>query len=103
MNCKPGDLAIVVRSRQTPAAVGMLVEILEIVAPGVRVFDPDGCCHINNGGVGYLCKSLGAPFPLAEWEISPSLYALWATNCLRPIRPGDLEDETPTVRELEAA
>lgn len=34
----------------------------------------------------------------------PNGYPLGATDeCLRPIRPGDLEDETPTVRELEAA
>jgi hypothetical protein len=34
MNCKPGDLAIVVSSTQTPEIVGRIVECVRLVGPG---------------------------------------------------------------------
>lgn len=85
MNCKPGDLAIVVRSR---------------------------------GGVN-LGRIVKCVRPVKYWFIDSFERECWITEpmltnvegkmvpcpdaCLRPIRPGDLEDETPNVRELEAA
>ncbi len=43
MNCKPGDLAIIVSARSTPEMIGMIVEILrpyvngDTLSDGVRV------------------------------------------------------------------
>lgn len=85
MNCKPGDLAIVVRS--VAGNEGRIVTVEEFIGevPGFAGND--------------------------RWRVSGArLYAKdgQSVNHLKdsqlfPIRPGDLEDETPTVRELEAA
>lgn len=82
MNCKPGDLAMVV----IPGPhVGKVIRVLSI--------DPNP-------------SPTGRPLWLYEGNlVDPTgvrYESIW-DHILHPIRPGDLEDETPTVRELEAA
>lgn len=86
MNCKKGEMAIIVKSMA--GNEGKIVTCLE--------FDPDKL--FVNGNT--------AP----AWRVDRYLQGAWGrTTCwvcdefLRPIRPGDMEDETPTVRELEIA
>ena len=92
MNCKPGDLAIVVRG--FPGGVlkcGFLVTCIKFHVSVMSSLD--GEIYKNVWFVAHNGKQTspnGCPFGV------PDAY-------LRPIRPGDLEDETPTVRELEAA
>ena len=53
-----------------------------------------------------MCKSehaSGAPISWPERGIVFQKERVISDKSLRPIRPGDLEDETPTVRELKAA
>ncbi len=68
MNCKPGDLAVVVRSIYDPAQIGKIVRVVE-------------WCAYTEG-----------------WIVSPCIlfYASVHDECLRPIRdPGDdAVDET---------
>jgi hypothetical protein len=92
MNCKPGDLAIVVRKLlpRSNLEVGNIVRCLELRA---WMLAPDDNIYLNV----WLVEK-------GDQRRGPNGYPLGtADECLRPIRPGDLEDETPTVRELEAA
>lgn len=84
MNCKPGDLAIVVGGDHK--WLGLIFTVNEVD----KWFDDwrDDPC----------------------WSTTPKVVdpadgstVSFSDATLRPIRPGDLEDETPTVRELEAA
>lgn len=101
MNCKPGDLAVIVRSQFFPQEVGLLVEVVELVNAGAYFVAPDGVAY-RPTACAWLIKYMGS---CQKAQKGPGLlrFALWIDSCLRPIRPGDLEDETPTVRELEAA
>jgi len=96
MNCKPGDLAVIVSSK---ANLGKLVEVVEFLGIdpyfGGRVWYSDGPC--------WLIRSVGSPLQADNFHPRFLMAAPIEDARLRPIRPGDLEDETPTVRELEAA
>lgn len=101
MNCKQGDIAVIVRSVTHPDEIGLLVSVLELVLTGGEVTAPDGLIHMASEAA-WLVEYLGAPRPTTGGLLEMSRYALWADRCLRPIRPGDMEDETPTAEELEA-
>ena len=84
MNCKPGDLVIVVGGNRK--WIGMIFMVN----------------HIDK----YFADWREHP----SWTTTPEIVdpadgfvVSFFDSDLRPIRPGDLEDETPTVRELEAA
>lgn len=90
MNCKPGDLAIVVRG-PTVEAYGAVLKVKEFIG----VFKPKEIFWFR--GAAYL-SAAGGPVWATDGK-----YPVASDLVLQPIRPGDLEDETPTVRELEAA
>lgn len=76
MNCKQGDLAVVVRSRVDPSFIGVIVRCLRhVVRPGAST--------------GEMCDG---------WVTEPSVggFESTADHCLRPIRDNDGEDETLT-------
>jgi len=100
MNCKPGDLAIVVNAARTPEMIGHLVTVLFWVGEGDAC--PDG---MKPDGAAWWCKSenSGGIPTRHPYGLVYEPERLIDDQLLRPIRPGDLEDETPTVRELEAA
>lgn len=69
--CAAGDLAIVIRCRGFPSAVGRLVRVVE------RVDEP---------GYEWLVRSVGSPFDF--WpRISDGYLAFCRDLCLRPISP----------------
>lgn len=81
MNCRPGDLAVIVRSKYTPQAVGRIVT----------------CVRLKP------CPRTGAP----AWIIDPPVRGSYEDpagcprsggwfydECLSPIRDNDGEDET---------
>lgn len=91
MNCKPGDLAIVVAARAEKKLIGLVVEVVHHIPKGAGFYSTRfGAYRISADSDVWLVRHGSG-----EWGHSDSR--------LRPIRPGDLEDETPTVRELEAA
>lgn len=101
MNCKQGDLAIITRSQTSPEAVGLIVRVIEFAAAGSRIEAPDGLRFRAGGFDSWLVEYSGSPRP-ARSSRTLSQFGVWADRCLRPIRPGDMEDETPTAKELEA-
>lgn len=87
MNCKPGELAIVVHSE-----AGNEGKIVTCIRPFNKVWR-----HRN--GVVRVEPSWEIDRELSGFGGDSSRYI--SDSQLRPIRPGDLEDETPIVRELE--
>lgn len=85
MNCKPGDLAIVVRSASGNEGRIVRVDAFIGKVPGYLGNDR---WRVSGAR---LTGTYGEPVNHLK------------DSQLRPIRPGDLEDETPTVREREAA
>ena len=91
MNCKPGDLAVIVGySPKTPWLTGRIVEVIELAPVGVSFKLPDGKSH--------------QPCPAGEWVIrfqnpvdlseirgrTNALYAACHDSKLRPLRdPGE--------------
>lgn len=91
MNCKKGEMAFVVKSYCGNEM--KVVTCLEFL--GEILFESP-------------CRAVR--FTAAAWKIEPPLIgmsgrltAVVADRCLRPIRPGDMEDETPVARELEVS
>ena len=84
MNCKPGDLAIVIRGQ----IMGKLVEVLYAPPVGIIFLLPDGHRHAPCDPGEWVLKILGAPVHgLPGWP--PERYAQYGCgkdSGLRPIR-----------------
>lgn len=93
MNCKPGDLAIIVSSKSQYN--GRIVEVL--FAPPAAAFDlPDGYPACADSGTdSWVVKFIGgpAPAPLLNGRIRQAWYAVGADKCLKPLR-GDPDEVT---------
>lgn len=98
MNCKPGDLAVVVRGRPNSPNIGKLVRVVELWA-GQEV---DG---IQYGGVEqlWIIESLGGK--LAVFAKRTNDIDAWVKKrvspdrCLRPIRGDEEPESIETTKE----
>lgn len=84
MNCKPGDIAIVIHHKSV--LLGRLVEVI-CVAPTERFRLPNGVAHLAGGANMWVVKSLGAPFPGA---LGDGMYGVGSDRGLRPIRGDEM-------------
>lgn len=106
MNCKPGDLAVIVGVGSSKS-LGRFVEVVSLWTGGQH----GGLFYASNEPA-WICKAVGSPLVFnAPWgeEIAVDSRPI-ADSCLRPIRdPGeDATDETLTwlpvpSRERETA
>lgn len=86
MNCKPGDLAIVVRDNFNIGALGKLVEVLYL-APPIKFQLPNGQWNVGAGdryGSIWVVRLIGSKLipPKCWW---PTEYGTGADSALRPI------------------
>lgn len=108
MNCKPGDLAVVVRAEETPTLTGRFVITDRLAVPGeviggMRWVPPQDHvpCWIIRSAAG------GGSLPVNTDRlevVQVAARAFWDLG-LRPIRPNEGEDESlswakPRVEEL---
>lgn len=103
MNCRPGDLAIIVH----PSMYGTLVQILYAEPDGNYTL-PDGFPGRNVDGPGWVFEFLGAPRSVPVGRRSRTArYAACNDRWLRPIRDhgDDAQDEVlrPLPTEAEHA
>lgn len=95
LNCKPGDLAVVVGSSDFS---GLIVNVLHR-APQVPFNLPDGYPHIACPEGNFWVIEFKSPIP-AFIKGSPiprqAKFATGRDDKLRPIRPGEGDDETLT-------
>jgi hypothetical protein len=87
MNCKPGDLAVVVNSPFVPENIGAIVTVI--------CAEPTGECHLDSknypGRVGYWMVKMSRPSQTVNCRTKVrshhlSIYAACADSYLRPIR-----------------
>lgn len=92
MNCKQGDLAVIVYSPSNPLNIGRFVRCIQLVPERGSV---DGRhWYVPVGTVTWLVETDGSPI---TW--GPHGYVqrrAYADHCLRPIRDNDGEDQTLT-------
>lgn len=103
MNCKPGDLAVVVGAKLTPELIGAIVRVVRPALPGERygsgwVFNPrtDGPFWVISGE-GRLLPTRGSKGTFKLVGERPALDSM-----LRPIRDQPGADETLTWAGLPA-
>lgn len=85
MNCKEGDIAIVVSAKLTPEMIGYIVKIERRSIYGVNHYDedfPSWVCSGNN----IPTRCLDGDFSLRNKRVIQDKY-------LRPIKDSDEEDE----------
>lgn len=101
MNCKPGDLAVVVRCEYTPEMIGMVVTV-------VRAYTGESIDGVRWG--------LGAdrqrwviegsrPLPSRGWHGEGPIFTRQRSmpdSAMRPIRDSDGQDETLRIAGLPA-
>ena len=98
LNCKPGDLAIIIRpSVSGPQLLGMIVKVLH-AAPTHNFALPDGYVQMSDRP-GYWVVEFPRPIdvPVQIGRIvgtRTARYAIAPDRALRPIRDNDGEDET---------
>jgi hypothetical protein len=97
MNCKPGDLAVIIReSKRKIGVLGKIVEVLYL-APRNDFLLPDGCKHIGAGaGLPMWVVKFATPVQveLSNKRFRNTCYAAVADAVLRPIRDQPGEDES---------
>lgn len=90
MNCKPGGLAVIVRSNDK-SNIGMVVRTHRLIEGRIRV--PDHVFHFEPVKIEqqiWLVESLGRKFIYPEVLNVQSQFAAYQDSCLRPLlRPGD--------------
>lgn len=95
MRCKPGDMALVVKSNA--GNEGKMVEVKE--------WWEEGTCPDSAGGwnlhTGWRCEGEGLKVVWDDNTTSPVTSTVFPDAWLLPIRPLDEPDEAETVTELE--
>ena len=92
MNCKPGDLAVVIGGAFSPQNIGAIVKVIKLLPNGGvldgKAWFPTSSCPT------WLVESCGKKLTWGHHK--PSLRRAYSDRCLRPIRDQDGDDETLT-------
>jgi len=95
LNCKPGDLAVIVRSPASPENIGKIVRVMRTAIEGEQI---EGWrVALRSDFPAWIVESVGSDlvwhgFRLANGSKTVSIVRLraYADYCLKPIRdPGD--------------
>lgn len=106
MNCKPGDLAIIIGDDpKNPGLVGMIVEVL--YPPPAGPFDlPNGTGHkaVNRPGCWVIRFTRPVPVRWSPKKRVPNEYAVCPDSKLKPLPGAKEPDALPAPsKELETA
>jgi hypothetical protein len=96
MNCRQGDIAVIVRSQYRPDLIGRIVEVLSLAPNGVAFRLPNGKPHAALRGTHpcWVCKFQSPVTAPCDYGLTvETLYAPVPDECLRPLRDGDGDDE----------
>ena len=106
MNCKPGDLALVVRARATPEMLGRIVTVVRAPVPG-EIFKTDKG-HLrwphdtpDTPGVWVVTSNYPMPWNGRKGGKHFALERVFRDECLRPINPGDLVEDEDQINKLK--
>ncbi len=102
LNCKPGDLAIVVRA-ETPGLLGAMVQVVRFVPMG-RFAMPEGIVMVD-APAWIISSASGRTLP-AMREFFGSVVQVkerpFPDSCLRPIRPDEEPEQVLRNEEMTA-
>ncbi len=103
MNCKPGDLAIVVRARHTPEMLGRIVTVVRSPVPGELFKTDSGCICWSSACSGLWVVSSNHPmhWKSVDGNNHLALERVFCDEALRPINPGDLVEDEDQVSKLK--
>ena len=103
MNCKPGDLALVVRARATPEMLGRIVTVVRLATPGERFKTDRGYIRWTGACSGLWVVSSNHPMPWKndQGTLHFTLERVFRDECLRPINPGDLVEDEDQINKLK--
>lgn len=90
MNCKPGDLAIVVRS-VAPENIGRIVTVIRLVVPGEQFAEGRRLVEVGNGWLVQCDRPLVTTFE--GKQVGSHCTRVYRDDCLRPISGVPVEDE----------
>ena len=95
MNCKPGDLAVIVDGDDCPQNLGRFVTVVEWVPAFIPYCAPDGSEFMGDNVAGWSVRaqsSLVTQNINGEYYLNDK-YAVLDDRDLRPIRPSEEPDE----------
>lgn len=103
MNCKPGDLAIVVRVRATPEMLGRIVTVVRAPVYGEFFKTDRGNIRWAGNCSGAWVVSSNHPMPWKGVNGSHHLAMerVFVDEALRPINPGDLVEDEDQINKLK--
>jgi hypothetical protein len=95
LNCRPGDLAVIFRSPQSPANVGKIVRVIRPAVEGEWIEGWRVC--LNKGYPAWIVESNGSLLTWSSFKVNGKKgqtnlvrQRAYADYCLKPIRdPGD--------------
>lgn len=103
MNCKPGDLAIVVRAQAAPEMLGRIVTVVR--APVYRELFKTDRGHIrwagNCSGAWVVSSNYPMPWKCENGPHHLAMERVFVDDCLRPINPGDLVEDEDQINNLK--
>lgn len=103
MNCKPGDLAIVVRARDTTEMLGRIVTVVRRLVYGEFFKTDRGSIRWTGACSSAWVVSSSHPMPWKSTDGSRHLVLerAFMDECLRPINPGDLVEDEDQINKLK--
>lgn len=104
MNCKPGDLAIVVRARQTPEMLGRIVTVVRLAVPGEHFKTDRGNMQWTGHSTQVWVVKSDRPMPWYgdKGTLHFATERIFHDGGLRPINPGDLVEDDEQGKKLVA-
>ena len=95
MNCKQGDIAIIVRSKFVPDLLGRVVEVVSAAPTGKSFQLPNGQLHreLADTRFRWVCKFQSPVMAPSDTGPIKTVYAPVPDECLRPIRDQPGKDE----------
>lgn len=103
MNCRPNELAIIVKGLSHGNLLGMIVTTLYLAPKGVEFDLPDGWEHarIDKTGPYWICEFPREVFvPTVRCGSRRTRYAVAPDSCLRPIRGDEQSDSEESKKPL---
>lgn len=102
MNCKPGDLAIVVRASLTPEMLGRIVTVTRLAVPGERFKTDIGRMRWegNNTKTWVIKSDRLMPWYSDKGALHFATERVFHDDGLRPINPGDLVEDDEQGKKL---
>lgn len=97
MNCKPGDLAIIIGASRTPELIGYIVEVVSLAYDREAYETNKGVAALDAGGEPQLWRVRGTrplPWRIRDGSLAYAVEVPVRDVCLRPLNGIPVDEET---------